>query len=240
MSDPTIEAGPNPVPIIDPATYVAMFEDRHTVPPALAGVCGRVVRGRGEADFAMLAFASGRRLAWVTGPDGLHSMLGRSGAQIMLGIGKDRTWLREKLAEGMRWRLVVLPQATCTRADWAGVFAMVDTHYPEIASKLSRWRASVRDPALARNIDPAFVRGAVKDDPDHPDHLGVTRYATCEDTAINARLFLWHALGLNQHFAGDGWATDPLTGERVEEYLTANVPLATVEEHQFIDLRVSA
>ena len=240
MSNPIKKAAPSPDTVIDPAIYVAMFEGRHTVPAALAGVCGRVVRGRSEADFAMLAFANGRRLAWVTGPGGLHSMLGRSGAQIVLGIGKDRAWLREKLAEGMRWRLVVLPQATCTRADWAGVFAMIDAHYPEIASKLSRWRAVVRDPALALSIDPALVAGAVKDDVDHPEHVGVTRYATCADTAINARLFLWHALGLNQHFVGDGWAADPLTGKRVEEYLTANVQLATVAEHQSIDLRVSA
>lgn len=240
MSDLTTKAASIPDTVIDPTTYVAMFEGRHSVPAALAGVCGRVVRGRNEADFAMLAFAKGRRLAWVTGPGGLHSMLGRSGAQIVLGIGKDRTWLREKLAEGMRWRLMVLPQGNCMRADWAGVFAMIDAHYPEIASKLSSWRAVVRDPALALSIDPTLIAGAVKDNVDHPEHVGVTRYATCADTAISARLFLWHALGLNQHFVGDGWATDPLTGERVEEYLTANVPLATVAEHRSIDLRVSA
>lgn len=227
---------------IDPATYVAMFEGQQSVPAAFTGVCGRVVRGRSDADFAMLAFADGRRLAWITGPAGLRSMIGRTGAQIVLGMGKQTTpaWLSEKLAEGMRWRLIVLPQTLCARADWAGVFEMIEAHYTEIAGKLARWREAVQDPALARSIDPALVTGAVKDHGNHPDHMSVARYLTCQDTALNARLFLWHALGLNQLFVGDGWATDPLTGGRVEEYLTGNVPLASVADHYLIDLHVSA
>jgi len=225
---------------IDPATYAAMFEGHQDVPVAISGVCGRVVRGRHEDDFAMLAFASGRRLAWVTGADGLHAMLGRPPADIVLGIGKDRAWLHEKLAEGMRWKLIVMPQAACTRADWRGVFAMIETQYPELAAKLRAWREAVQDRALASRIEPALVTAEVKDNPGHPAHMSIERYRDCEDTKVNARLFLWHSLGLNQHFKGDGWAVDPLTGARVQEYLTANVMLAGIPEHRLIDLRLES
>lgn len=229
----------DPAPVtIDPSGYVELFEGRRAAPKAISGVCGRVVRGRADADFSMLAFASGRRLAWVTGPDGLHAMIGRSGSEIVLGIGKDRAWLREKLAEGMRWRLLVLPQAECTRADWAGIFAMIAATYPEVARKLLPWREALQDPVLTLSIPLSLVRSAVKDDTAHTEHMNVARYATCSDTAVNARLFLWHTLGLNQHFQGDGWATDPLTGERVEEYLTANVSLSEIVGHRVIALDV--
>ncbi|KNY24290.1 hypothetical protein [Methylobacterium sp. ARG-1] len=80
----------------------------------------------------------------------------------------------------------------------------------------------------------------MQDDAEHLAHLSAARYLAGPDTALNARLFLWHALGLNQYFVGDGWSTDPLTMERVEEYLTGNVPLATVAEHRLIDLHVVA
>lgn len=223
---------------IDPAAYVELFEDRRAAPKAISGICGRVVRGRADADFSMLSFASERRLAWVTGPDGLRNMIGRSGAEIVLGIGKDRAWLREKLAEGMRWRLVVLPQAECTRADWAGIFALIEAIYPEVARKLLPWREDLQNPALTLSMPPSLISGVVKDDPAHSEHMGLARYAASDDTAENARLFLWHTLGLNQHFKGDGWATDPLTGERVEEYLTANVPLRGIVGHRVIALDV--
>ena len=223
---------------INPATYIAMFEERMPAPKVISGVCGRVVRGTSEADFAMLAFANGRRLAWVMGPDGLRDMIGRSVESVILGVGKDRTWLSEKVAEAMRWRLVVLPQAKCVRADWLGVFAMIEAHYPEVAGKFLQWSAAVQDPTLAANIDPTLVTGAVKDDTTHPCHMNVERYLTCKNTAANARLFLWHSLGLNQHFVGDGWATDPKTKQRAEEYLTANVSLARVQGCRWTDLIV--
>lgn len=223
---------------IDPTTYVAMFEGRVSAPAVISGVCGRVVRGRSEADFALLAFASGRRLAWVTGPDGLRGMIGRSAENLVLGIGKDRAWLREKRAEGMRWRLVVLPQTACVRADWGGVLAMVEAHYPEVAPKLLHWREALPDPALTASIEPALVAGTVKDDATHPWHMSVKRYLTSDDTVLNARLFLWHSLGLNQHFVGDGWAIDPETKQRAEEYFTENVPLSSINGCRLIDLRV--
>ncbi len=225
---------------IDPAVYVEMFEDRQPAPAKISGVCGRVVRGRQESDFGTLAYADGRRLAWIFGPDGLRSMIGRSGKDIVLGMGKVPGWLPEKLAEDMRWRLVVLPQGICARADWAGVFAMVEEHHPEIAGKLLRWRESLQDPSLAALIDPAFVLGAVKDSAEHPDHMGLSRYRDCPDTAVNARLFLWHWLGLNEQFVGDGLTRDPLSGARIEEFLTGNVALAELPDHRVIDLHVAA
>ena len=197
-----------------------------------------MVRGKNEAEFTLLSFTRGRRLAWVTGPGGMRRMIGRNPESIVLGIGKERSWLREKIAEGNRWRLLVLPQATCVRADWDGLFSAIEVHYPEVVSKPLRWREPVRDPAVVARIDPALVAKAVKDDKAHSQHLTVERYLSCADTVTNARLFLWHSLGANEHFVGDGWATDPDTKEQVEEYLTQNVPVARIPGRQFIDLEV--
>lgn len=158
----------------------------------------------------------------------------------MLSIGKDKAWLREKLVEGMGWRLIVLPQADCAVANWAGVFRMIEAAYPEVAHKLLKWRDAVQDPALVTEIEPSLVQSAVKDHVAHPNHMSVERYSTCGDTPANARLFLWHSLGLNQHFKGDGWATDPISVDRTEEYLTENLPLAQIAGHRVITLDVRA
>lgn len=222
---------------IDPARFVALFEAGARPADPFSGVCGRVVRGRNEGDFTRLAFASGRRLAWLTGAEGLRAMLGQSPTEIVLGIGKTRAWLAEKLTESMQWKLIVIPQAQCFRADWQGVFSAIEAHYPDVTPKLSRWQGAVRDPQLASRIDPSLVTGAVKDDVGHPLHMTPERYLAASDTAQNARLFLWHSVGLNDQYTGDGWTSG--TEARVDEYLTLNVPLAEIPGHRVIDLPIS-
>lgn len=95
---------------------------------------------------------------------------------------------------------------------------------------------SFRSDVGASGLDPALVRGAVKDDAEHPQHMSVRRYLACEDTVANARLFLWHSLRLNQHFVGDGWTIDPELKARVEEHLTGNVPLSSIPGHRIVNL----
>lgn len=199
----------DPVVGMSPEEYARLFRGPGPAPGRIAGVCGRVVRGRRPEDFERLAFTAGRRLAWVLGPDGLRRLLGRPGAEIVLGIGKTPTWLGEKLTEGMTWKLVVLPQQGCRLADWDGLFAMVEEHYPEVAPRLLRWREQLRDPALARSLHEERTCSAVRDDPSHEWHLTVERYLSAEDTPENARLFLWHSLGVNDQFTGTGWTRPP-------------------------------
>src|SRR4051812_28041275 len=82
--------GPVPPSTFDvtPAVYAEMIRG------TWSGICGRVVRGRNDKDFENLSFAEGRRLAWVVGPQGMRRLVGKSGTEIVLGIGKDEDWLR--------------------------------------------------------------------------------------------------------------------------------------------------
>lgn len=224
---------------IDPAAYVEMFQKRLEAPRRLIGVCGRVVRGKAPEDFAKLSFLQGRELAWLTGPNGLRMFVGRTGVEVLRMIGKfDQAWLDRELAKGMRFKLIVMPQAECRLADWDGVFEMVEARYPKIAPKLHRWRKRLRDPSLAGEIGAELVSDAVKSKLDHPDHMSAQRYLVCDDTAQNARLFLWHSLGMNNQYVGDGYTAASSHSLRLDEYLTANVPLETIPGVVMIDLPV--
>ena len=225
--------------IIDPAAYAEMFEGRRGVPRRFAGVCGRVVRGRSPEEFSKLSFLPGRELAWLTGPDGLRRLIGRTAVEMLKLIGKfDQSWLNAELSKGMRFKLIIMPQAECRLADWDGVFEMVERHYPDIASKLDRWRESLRDPSLVREIGAELVSDAAKSNNDHPDHMSAERYLVCDDTAQNARLFLWHSLGMNEQYVGDGYTAALSSKFRLDEYLTANVPLQAIPGVVTIDLPI--
>jgi hypothetical protein len=172
------------------------------------------------------------------GPNGMRDLLGKRGSEIVLGIGKSRAWLQEKLAEGMRWKLVVIPQGACRLADWAGLFAMVTEYYPEVASKLLRWADVLRDPSLLECIENRMVGREVKDDVRHPLHMSAERYRDADDTPANGRLFLWHSLGVNNQFTGDGFTAGPDGTPRVEEYLVPNGRLADFPDVVLLDLEV--
>ena len=224
---------------VTPAAFADMFCGNSNLPASMVGVCGRVIRGCKPRDFDKLSFAEGRRLAWVLGPRGLHDLLGKRGADIVLGIGKSRTWLQEKLAEGIRWKLVVLPQTACRLANWDGLFALVAEYYPEIAPKLLGWAETLKDGTLVASIDQRMVTADVKDNVRHPLHMSVEWYRDAEDTSANARLFLWHSLGVNDQFTGNGYTKGPDGTPEVEEYLVPNCRLADLPDVVLIDLDVS-
>lgn len=225
---------------VTPRDYTAMFARGVRPPHPITGVCGRVARGRTDADFNMLSFIPGRRLAMVTGPRGMWTLIGQPAAAIVLGIGKKEDWLREKLAEGNRWKLVVMPQASYPLADWDGLFAAIRLHYPEVAGKLLRWAPQLREPSLSAKIAPELVSGRVKDDVSHPQHMTAERYVEAEDTPLNARLFLWHSLGMNDLFKGDGLTVGPDGSPGVDEYLAQNRPISQIPGAVLIDLDVAS
>jgi hypothetical protein len=62
---------------------------------------------------------------------------------------------------------------------------------------------------------------------------------TCEDTPENARLFLWHSLGVNDQFQGTGYTqTQPDNG--VDEYLMPSRDLTEFPDAVVIELDVRA
>ncbi|MCB0335426.1 MAG: hypothetical protein KDD62_03950 [Bdellovibrionales bacterium] len=215
-----------------PQLYAKMFSGLVTKPDTLTGVCGRIIRGTDETAFSKLSFAEGRRLAWISGSNDLLDFIEKPHRELILGI-KDEQWLSEQLDKGMRWKLVVLPEGNCVLANWAGVFEQVQRYYPEVADKLLGWANALASEDLVKQIDAKFLAQAVKDDLCHPLHMSTERYMTCDDTALNARLFLWHSLGMNHLYQGNGY-----TRGGGKEYLTQNKSLAEIRDCVLIDLQV--
>ena len=223
---------------ITPADYEDLFAGKKPAPRSFVGVCGRVVRGQEPGGFERLTH-SDRRLAWVLGPEEMRDLIGKSGTEIVLGIGKDWDWLRAQVKNGMHWRLFVLPESGMVAATWDNLLALIAEHYPEVAPKLLRWDRALRDPRLVEAIDSSFTTSEVKDNEAHPLHMSLERYQKCPDTPENARLFLWHTLGINHRFTGSGRTMNPDGSEGFAEYLMPNRSLADFPGYRAIPLEVS-
>lgn len=221
---------------VTPREYEDLFKKGQPLPMRIVGLCGRIMRGRTDDDFHQLAFQEGRRLAWVIGPIGLQKLVGMSHEDIVLGIGKHRDWLDAKLREGFSWRLVVFPDDRCRQATWDGLFEMIRLHYPtEVFERLQRWESRLRTSNDRITVSPSDIESDVKDNIDDPRHMSVERYLAASDTCENARLFLWHSLGVNDLFTGTGMSRE--TG--FDEYLRPACRLSELAEYVSIPLEVS-
>jgi len=200
--------------------------------------CGRIVRGKRDEDFSMLSFLPGRRLAWVTGANGLHAMIAMSDTGRILAIGKSPRWLNEKLTASYRFRLIVLPTTAGRPADWNGLFASIQEHYPEIGQRIGRWERTLREEGLSCGIEPELRTAGVKDHPDHPQHMSLERYQHGDDRLQNARLFLLHSLGANDLYGGTGKTGCATIA--CDEYLVPNRRLTEFADRAEVDLRPGA
>ena len=102
-----------------------------------------------------------------------------------------------------------------------------------------RWTDWLKNDTMIGSIDTTVYGGTVKDNPHDALHMSVQSYLACEDTPENARLFLWHSLGVNEEFTGTGYTKEPDGSQGVEEYLLPNCTLAELPDYRLIELAVS-
>lgn len=228
---------------ITPADYEAMFlSPPPTRPAAFAGVVGRVVRVKQGELPVRLSLPEGKRLAWCVGPEGLRNMLGKDHFQILLDLGIKRDRIEDNLAKGMAWFLVVFRDEGYHPATWDGLLEVVGERFgPDVRAKLHGRRdelAATPDPipaeARKRLGDPR-----IKEDPSHSDHMTPEKYLLTGGSLEDAAVFLWHSLGLNDRFSGDGRCRKEDGEAGDEEFLAPNRLIADIPGRVVIPLQVT-
>ncbi len=194
-------------------TFGAYFGRGERPPLALDNMCGRVLRGVAEADFATLSDDPARRVVFMLDATALADLVGRTGADVLAQIGYTSAEVRALLAQGTRFRLVLVTPADMIPATWGNVLALAATAYPEWSERLTAARSMLETLPYAE----IMRRGGV---------------------AAEARAFLERALHLNSLFAGDGYTRRD--GRTVyAEYACLNRPLSAFERWCQIEFPVT-
>lgn len=241
------------------SAYCKAFRDRLTSTavadaerPAVDGLCGRVLRGVRARDFERLSAEdpSWKRVVFVIGPDGLGGLLRTSSdwdAGLLLGF--DPEWMRSKVAEGVRFKLCVFPQRTDAAhplgvlATWDGVFSTVESLYPEVAQYVRVHEAEVRRRSVDElDIDGEMRRVARMSYAERRAHEGFITpqrllSGPLPPSLARVRAFLYHTLGLNVNFSGDGFSSDADGRHRCREYLCPNSSVADLRA-EMIDMDI--
>ena len=191
----------------------------------------------------MLSDEPGKKLAWVCTAELLTAILGKNTCEAMFHIGFSVEWLRNRLLDGTRHRLVVFPSLDCVQVTWNNLFALTRDNYgPEVAARLAPFEDALKGTPY-EVIDPQHEIKRLADLPvdekyAHPDFLTAERFLALPPAALNlfaARAFCYHALGCNLYFRGDGCNRD---GQ--PEYMTVNRRIADIPGAVALELEVTA
>lgn len=215
------------------------------------GLCGRILRGRaGSGDFKKFSPEIDRDLVFLMGADGLESLVGKTGYQMLESIGYESDYIAEKVKGGCEFKLVIFSAksvASAKQATWAGALEVVKTTYPALSKiitavedKLKTTSLSQMEACYCQDRTMASIDVCGKEDPMFmtAERLAATPESTPEVMLARVRAFLYHTCQMRQLYAGDGF-THSETGERgMEEWMAPNMSLEDLGESTLVDLFV--
>ena len=118
-------------------------------------ICGRITRGKSEADFAKLSFDHWKPLSWVVGSDAVQQFMQHQGQheEMLKLLGFEKAWIHAKLARGEQFRLALFPlrdPATTFVATWDNVFAALPRLFPaSVAAQVLAYEQALRTTPFA-------------------------------------------------------------------------------------------
>jgi hypothetical protein len=215
-----------------------------TASSVIAGpaIYGRILRGSRPEHFLTCSDDAERRLVMLMGSDGFEKLKGKTGYEMLVQIGYTEEHIRQKVnIERNQFKLVTFDLAQPPLlATWDNVEQMVAVAYPAIAAKLTACLAELKStpfPELERQAGFRFAEIAHTGSGDERFMTG-ERLAALPGTAAEVRAFLFHSLHLCELYGGDGY-TYTKDGQRgVTEYISVNMPLASLNNCTVTDLMV--
>lgn len=223
-----------------PQEYVELLS-RGTSPqeaPVVEGLCGRILRGRTDADFSNLSDDPSRLVVMLTDAEGLRGLLGKTGYDMLLLVGHHPQYIRTRVLEGTRYKLVVFSEREAILATWDNVLTLVAQIYPDLAPPCAAHGPVLRRLAFAEIEALAGYRFRDVDQPEAPRFMDHARLLASEQGVWELRAFLYHSLHLREQFSGDGYTYDADGRCCVREYLLRNQRLADLAGHALVDLDV--
>lgn len=186
------------------------------LPAPVDGFAGRVLRGADDAAFGCLSGDPRRQIVFLLDSEGLASLIGLSGADILRQIGYSEDAIQDLVERGTRFKLALIPSAALKPATWENLLALVVEVYPEWRTRIER--VAPRLPALS--YEEALAEGG-------------------EIAAV--RRFLHDEINVNPLFAGDGYTRHPDNPHQplCAEYLVRNQPIEAFGSTCLIEFPVS-
>lgn len=220
-----------------------------TGPPRIAGLFGRVLKGKTDKDFESLSNDVSRKIVFIMGPDGLVRLLGLNQKQILYEIGYTKDYIERLKQEGYRFKLLVFKNENSVDSDqtiqpatWERVLRLTTKAYPELAEKIQAQAQSLQSipftiiQTQAPHPFAGVEKQIEKQGPQHPDYIDETRLTQLPATLWQVRAFLFYKVHLTELFAGDGFTHKEDGTKGIAEYAILNQKVISLPNALLIDL----
>lgn len=196
-------------------TFTSLFGTGKKPKVTLSRFSGRVLRGVDNDDFDTLTDNPRRRVVFLLDEIALGDLVGLDGLEILKHIGYPAGFIRNLLASGTRFKLVLLPQATLKLATWDNLLDVVQRAYPAWCEKIEAARPILK----CCGYDEAVSAGGA---------------------VTEVRAFLQNKINVNRLFAGDGYTRieGAATKKVYAEYVTVNRRLADFGTYALVNFPV--
>ncbi|MFC1598633.1 hypothetical protein ACFL2U_01300 [Patescibacteria group bacterium] len=221
-------------------TYAELVKTGQPAQEPVAGICGRIIRGKKPEDFTTLTDDPERKIVMLVDPDGLAELLGKNGYKMLLTVGYEPDYLEHKVREGNQFKLVVFPEGGAAKlATWDNVVAMVEQVYPDLKfpAQVVRDLKDLTFQEIEKQAGFTFLE-AEKAGKKDPRYMTYQRFVQSAQTLADFRAFLYFTIHLRELYGGDGWTYDAQGNKCVKEYIIPNLPIADLGENELIDLDV--
>ena len=235
---------------MQPSEYINALKNVPSPPPFVSGLCGRILRGKTDADFERLSDDPNRLVVMLTDSAGLAKMLGKTGYEMCVIVGHHPDHIKGKLVTGHIYKMVAFAENEAIVATWDNVFKLAGEVYPDLVPLFAKYGPELKSKSYWKADSTgvgSFLSGIEAeagykfmdvDRQDHPTFMTHAAFLQSAKGMCELRALLYHTLHLRELYSGDGYTYDQMGRKSVKEYLMLNKRIADIKGHVMLDLDV--
>jgi hypothetical protein len=187
-------------------------------------IMGRIILGQKSEDFGRLSANPERKIGMFLGPDGLHELIGKPGAEMFKIVAHTGEYLQSKINAGYEFRLAVFPSQDAEIATTENFLDMVCRVHPTVAPLIEQYREHLDPRKVPFEVIQNMAGYSFQEVDDNgltdPRYINTERLLSRSPTLATVRAFLYHVEGMRELFRGDGY-TDRDGRRGCLEYIVA-------------------
>lgn len=222
--------------------YLESFKKGLKLGQVISGICGRVIRGKKPEDFLSLTDDPTRRIVMLIDPEGLSVLPGLSGYDVLLTLGYEPDYLKHKVDEGNKFKLVVFGDGGLAKlATWDNLIDMVKMQYPEESDTFEIHRETLKITSFndIQKIAGFSFLDVEKAGNSDRRYMTYDRFRESDKSIASLRAFLYFTVHLRELYSGDGYTYDSQGNRGVMEYIVPNKPLSQLGQYGIVDVEVT-